>query len=108
METAEAPVCDQTIAPRNPGGTNQHTGRTADEKKDVSRPSYGNSSEYRLSKLKRDHPDVAKRVEAGEFRTVAAAERAAGIGRPVMSRLDRVIAAFQEHTEITPTPSEYP
>lgn len=55
----------------------------------------GNSAPYRLSKLKRDHPEVAKRVEAGEFKKVADAERAAGIGRPVMSKLDRVIAAFQ-------------
>ena len=35
-----------------------------------------NSAPYRLSKLKRDHPEVAKRVEAGEFKKVADAERA--------------------------------
>lgn len=41
-----------------------------------------NSSTYRLSKLKRDAPEIAKRVEAGEFKNVAEAERAAGIKPP--------------------------
>lgn len=42
----------------------------------------GTFATYRLAKLKRDHPQVAARVEAGEFKNVAEAERAAGIKPP--------------------------
>lgn len=38
----------------------------------------GTSNIARIARLKRDHPDVARRLEAGEFKTVADAERAAG------------------------------
>ena len=59
-------------------GTNQHS--DGFDESDCVKPSSkgGNSATYRLAKLKRDYPDVAKRVEAGEFKTVAEAERAAG------------------------------
>ena len=36
----------------------------------------GTSSKYRISKLKRDHPEIAERMIAGEFKTVSEAERA--------------------------------
>lgn len=37
----------------------------------------GTTSAYRIRKLRRDHPTVAARLDAGEFKSVAAAERAA-------------------------------
>ena len=37
----------------------------------------GNGAAYRIRKLRRDHADIAAGLEAGEFRSVAAAERAA-------------------------------
>ena len=36
-------------------------------------------SDYITARIKRDHPDVAQRMERGEFTSVAAAARAAGI-----------------------------
>jgi len=41
----------------------------------------GNSAEYRIAKLKRDHPETAQRLMDGEFKNVAEAERAAGVGK---------------------------
>jgi hypothetical protein len=37
----------------------------------------GNRASYRVRKLRRDHPAIASRLDAGEFRSVAAAERVA-------------------------------
>jgi hypothetical protein len=34
---------------------------------------------YRIAKLKRDHPEIAARLEEGEFKNVIEAERAAGV-----------------------------
>ena len=49
----------------------------------------GTSAEYNLRRLVRDHPDVAARLKTGEFRSVHAAARAAGIAHRVLSiRLD--------------------
>ena len=42
----------------------------------------GTSASYRVAKLKRDAPEVAERMAAGEFRSVADAERAAGLRAP--------------------------
>jgi hypothetical protein len=51
----------------------------------------GNSKEYRIAKLKRDHPDIAARIESGEFKTVSAAERAAGIpGREKLTPVQKI------------------
>ena len=49
----------------------------------------GNSSTYRIAKLKRDYPEVAERLEAGEFKSVSEAERAAGV-QPPKKRLKRL------------------
>jgi len=48
----------------------------------------GTSSVYRIAKLKRDFPEVATRLEEGEFKNVADAERASGI-KPPKKRLKR-------------------
>lgn len=39
----------------------------------------GNSSGYLLRRLARDHPDILDRYEAGEFKSVRAAAKVAGI-----------------------------
>lgn len=41
----------------------------------------GTSAVYLAARIKRDRPDIAKRVEAGEFASMAAAAVAAGIRR---------------------------
>ena len=71
-------------------GNNQHN-RGSDTSKNI-RPSceagFGTSSTYRIAKLKRDHPEVAQKLEAGEFRNVREAERSAGV-QPPKKRLKR-------------------
>ena len=47
-------------------------------------PDRGTSSAYRLGKIKRDHPELAERIMAGEFKSVSEAERAAGLRKPLM------------------------
>lgn len=64
-----------------PVGTNQHT-QGPDKTENVRPSAYGNSKEYRLGVLKRDHQDIAERYASGEFRNVSEAERAAGIREP--------------------------
>lgn len=51
-------------------------------------------NKYRIAKLKRDHPEVAQRLMDGEFKSVSAAERAAGIGKPLKSNVEKVFAAI--------------
>ncbi len=46
----------------------------------VTGPTRGTSAAYRVSKLKRDRPDIAERLAHGEYKSVSAAERAA-LGR---------------------------
>ena len=48
----------------------------------------------RIARLKRDHPTIAERLEAGEFKSVSEAERAAGISRPKMSNLEKFQRAY--------------
>lgn len=42
----------------------------------------GNSADYLAARIKRDRPDLAARVEAGEFRSMRAAALEAGIVKP--------------------------
>jgi hypothetical protein len=57
---------------------------------------YGNASTYRIAKLKRDAPEFAERYQAGEFKTVREAERAAGFPvPPKLTALERVYRAFE-------------
>jgi hypothetical protein len=42
----------------------------------------GNSADYLAARIKRDRPDIAARVEAGEFRSMRAAALEAGIIKP--------------------------
>lgn len=55
----------------------------------------GNAAEYRIAKLKRDAPEFAERLEAGEFPNVREAERAAGFPvPPKLTPLERVQRAI--------------
>jgi hypothetical protein len=56
----------------------------------------GNSAKYRISRLKRDFPDIAARIETGEFKTVSEAERAAGIaGREKLTPVQKIVNAIE-------------
>lgn len=49
----------------------------------------GNSAEYLTRRIVRDHPDIAERMKAGEFKSVRAAALEAGIApRTITVRLD--------------------
>lgn len=41
----------------------------------------GNSADYLAAKLKRDHPDIASKIESGEYKSIHAAALDAGIVR---------------------------
>jgi hypothetical protein len=45
-------------------------------------PKGGNSADYLAARIKRDRPDIAARVEAGEYRSIRAAAIDAGIVKP--------------------------
>jgi hypothetical protein len=67
---------------KRPGGQpgNKNAAKTKNEPDNVRvDPSYGNSVEYLERVLTSHHPDIAKRLAVGEFRSVRAAAIAAGI-----------------------------
>jgi len=69
-----------------------HNKKTVDKMKNVnSSDKGGNSQKYRIAKLKRDHPAIAQRLMDGEFKSVSEAERAAGVGKPLMSPVQKVV-----------------
>lgn len=86
-------------------------GRVSFDKKNVKANRGGNSSAYRVGKIKRDHPKVADRLANGEFKSVSAAERAASGAADNIKRLERMrrdssrevwietVAWFHEHEE---------
>ena len=51
------------------------------------------SMENRIAKLKRDFPDIVERILAGEFKTVAAAEHAAGIDEQLPMSTENLLLA---------------
>lgn len=61
-------------------------GARTDKHPDVIRKSEANKGgtgkHYLAARIKRDRPDIAERVEAGEFRSIRAAAIEAGIVRP--------------------------
>lgn len=59
----------------------------------------GNNSAYRIAKLKRDHPEVAARIAAGEFKSVSEAERSIGLRPPKLTALERVQRAYAKLSE---------
>jgi hypothetical protein len=69
-----------------------------DISENITSPDRGTSAKYRIAKLKRDHPEVAERLAAGEFKTVAEAERAAGI-KPALRPLVRLTLPLDDEEE---------
>jgi len=49
-------------------------------------PKQERGADYIAARIKRDHPDVAARVEAGEFKSMRAAGIAAWVVKPPGSR----------------------
>lgn len=84
------------IPPLRPHGVNRFTSDRLDNNEIVkSTEQGGNAAIYRIAKLKRDAPEFAERLQAGEFKTVREAERAAGFPvPPKLTPLERVLAAF--------------
>jgi hypothetical protein len=70
-----AQIVAQNVSAAAPRGTNQYSEDGTKMQKVPS--SRGNRADVRVARLKRDHPAIAGRLAAGEFRSVAAAERAA-------------------------------
>jgi hypothetical protein len=51
----------------------------------------GNNSGYLLRKLAREKPEILERYECGEFDSVKAAARAAGIIPPKLTRFEQIV-----------------
>jgi hypothetical protein len=60
--------------------------------------SFGNSADYLAGLLKRDHPEIAKAVERGEFKSIRAAAIKAGIVK-VKTPLDNLRSAWGKASE---------
>jgi hypothetical protein len=78
-----------------PGGERKK-GEQVGDAKSVS--ANGTTVGYLASRLKRDHPDIAARVEAGEFRSMRAAGVEAGIIK-VKPPLEIALAAYNKLSE---------
>jgi hypothetical protein len=106
--TPAGPPPAQGMPSPNPAGVNQHTNR--DERKgNDSCPSLpritGNRQDAILRRIKRDHPDIADRLERGEFRSARAAGLAAGFIKPAPPTIRlvpdpvKVAAAIRKHLD---------
>lgn len=60
-----------------PHGTNQHS--TTEELVFTNSSDHGNTKQYQIARLKRDRPDIADALARGEYPSVRAAAKAAGI-----------------------------
>lgn len=80
----------------NHNGVNRFTSDRLDNSENVKPTDKGgNAATYRIAKLKRDAPEFAERLQAGEFSNVREAERAAGFPvPPKLSPLERVQRAI--------------
>jgi hypothetical protein len=72
----------------------------------------GNTREYWASRLKRDHPDIFKRLEAGEFKSVRAAAIEAGIvkdptGKQLLNRAWKKAIEVERREFIAEHAAEY-
>lgn len=89
----------------NRDGINQHSNtaiRIAPDQK-LSSASGGESQAYILRRIKRDHPDIADRLQQGEFKSARAAGIAAGFIKPspptvrLVSDLSVVASKLRQH-----------
>ena len=58
----------------------------------------GNSQDYLAARINRDHPDIAERVKAGEFKSIRAAAIVAGIVK-VKTPLERLFAEWKKASQ---------
>ena len=80
---------------------NGRTVSRADNVSSTKETGHGNNADYLAARIKRDRPDIAARVEAGEFRSMRAAAIEAGIVK-VPSNLDKARKAVEKlnHDEL--------
>lgn len=78
-EAKDAKTIAEQAEPLKEHGTNQHTEGSGGNGVTSSVTPRGNSAAYRTARIARDAPAVLERMKAGEFSTVAEAERAAGL-----------------------------
>ena len=80
IPAAKARVVEKamTVQPLSPHGTNQHDGENVTHVTSSRR----NKTDYLTARIARDRPDVWERMKRGEFNSVAAAAREAGIILP--------------------------
>ena len=82
------------VAPTGTHGGARTKGKQAD---DVSLK-HGNSARYLVAKLKRDAPEIATRLAAGEFRSARAAAIAAGLVVP-LGAFERLMREWRSATK---------
>ena len=58
----------------------------------------GNSQDYLAARINRDHPEIAERVKAGEFKSIRAAAIVAGIVK-VKTPLERLFAEWKKASQ---------
>lgn len=92
IDALAGPESEGGVAPLAKVGTNQHSGGGVDNVKPSG--SGGNSAAYIVAKLKRDAPEFAERLAAGEFRSARAAGIAAGIITATPPR-EMVLSAYK-------------
>ena len=101
IPAAKARVAENamSVRPLAEHGANQHT-------EDVTQvtSSRGNRNDYLTARIARDRPDIWERMKQGEFTSVAAAAREAGIiaAKPrrtmtLSDNVDRVVGRLKEH-----------
>jgi hypothetical protein len=84
--------------PALPLGANQHTTKDVPKSENgTSYPRGSNQASTRVRRLRRDHRDIAERLEQGEFKSVAAAERAARGEEPHPAYPKKTAAMWLEH-----------
>jgi len=90
----------EVIPPLRTHGTNRFTENRDSKNENRISIRGGTNVEYRIAKLKRDAPEFADRLEAGEFGSVREAERAAGFPvPPKLTPLERAYRAAMRLTE---------
>ena len=80
-------------------GENQYTSGGHSKTENRIPVSGGTNSAYRISRIKRDRPELAERIMAGEFKSVSEAERAAGLRPPLLTDYEKAQRAFWRLTE---------
>ncbi len=102
----EAMITERKSAQERMAAAQDRAGHGGDRRSDVFQGSvrslkHGETADYLAARIKHDHPEIHKRVLAGEFKSIKAAAREAGIiERTIEIRLDPVAAAasIRRHT----------